>query len=116
MSNYRPVYSSETGRLCPKCGKPAANCSCTRQNPAPAGDGVVRVSRSTAGRKGKGVTIVTGVPLEGKELKELAKRLKQKCGSGGTLKDGVIEIQGEHRDQLVEELQKQGWTVKRAGG
>lgn len=61
------------------------------------------------------MTIVTGVPLEGAALKELAKQLKQKCGSGGTLKDGVIEIQGEHRDLLVEELQKHGWTVKRAG-
>lgn len=116
MSNNRPVYSSESGRLCPNCGKPINACVCKNTRKPTSGDGIVRVSRSTAGRKGKGVTIVTGVPLEGKALKELAKRLKQKCGSGGTLKDGVIEIQGEHRDQLVEELQKQGWSVKRAGG
>jgi translation initiation factor 1 len=116
MSNYRPVYSSEAGRLCPKCGKPVNGCICKKPGTSKTADGIVRISRSTAGRKGKGVTIITGVPLEGKALKELAKKLKQKCGSGGTLKDGVIEIQGEHRDLLVEELQKQGWTVKRAGG
>jgi translation initiation factor 1 len=116
MSNYRPVYSSETGRLCPNCGKPINSCICKKSVTSKTTDGIVRISRSTAGRKGKGVTIITGVPLEGKALKELAKKLKQKCGSGGTLKDGVIEIQGEHRDLLVAELQKQGWTVKRAGG
>ena len=116
MSNNRLVYSSETGRLCPQCSKPVKSCSCKKSSSAVPGDGIVRISRSTAGRKGKGVTIVTGVPLEGKSLKDLAKQLKQKCGSGGTLKDGVIEIQGEHRDLLVTELQKHGWTVKRAGG
>lgn len=116
MSNSRLVYSSETGRLCPKCSKPVSNCVCKKTANTTPGDGIVRISRSTAGRKGKGVTIVTGVPLEGKALKEFAKKLKQKCGSGGTLKDGVIEVQGEHRDLLVEELQKYGWTVKRAGG
>ena len=116
MSNTRPVYSSETGRLCPACGKPVSACVCRQSSSARTGDGIVRVSRSTAGRKGKGVTIITGVPLTGDALKTLAKQLKQKCGSGGTLKDGVIEIQGEHRDLLVEELQKLGWTVKKAGG
>jgi len=116
MSNYLPVYSSESGRLCPNCGKPLNACVCKKSSEVKTGDGIVRVSRSTAGRKGKGVTIITGVPLAGDALKELAKKLKQKCGSGGTLKDGVIEIQGEHRDILVAELQKIGWTVKRAGG
>ena len=116
MSNYRPVYSDETGRLCPKCSKPVNGCICNKSGVTKTGDGIIRVSRSTAGRKGKGVTIITGVPLEEKALKALAKKLKQKCGSGGTLKDGVIEIQGEHRDFLVEELQNLGWTVKRSGG
>ena len=116
MSNHRLVYSSETGRLCSGCNKPVNSCICKKPSKQTAGDGIVRVSRSTAGRKGKGVTIITGVPLEGTALKEFAKKLKQKCGSGGTLKDGVIEIQGEHRDSLVEELQKHGWTVKKAGG
>jgi len=82
----------------------------------PKGDGVVRVSRQTKGRKGKGVTLINGVPLAGDELKNLAKQLKQKCGSGGTVKNGVIEIQGDHRDTVVAELSKQEWTVKKAGG
>lgn len=82
----------------------------------PAGDGVVRVARQTKGRKGKGVTLITGIPLAGDELKSLAKELKQRCGSGGTVKDGVVEIQGDHRDTLVQELTKKGWVVKKSGG
>ena len=82
----------------------------------PRGDGVVRVSRETKGRRGKGVTVVTGVPLEGVELADLAKQLKSRCGAGGTIKNGVIEIQGDHRDRLVAELQQRGWIVKRSGG
>jgi translation initiation factor 1 len=77
---------------------------------------VVRVGRATQGRRGKGVTVVTGVPLPGDALAELAARLKRLCGSGGTVRDGVIEIQGDHRDTLVAELAKRGWTVKRSGG
>lgn len=77
---------------------------------------MVRVGRETKGRKGKGMTLVSGVPLAPADLKALAKELKQKCGTGGTVKDGVIEIQGDHRDQLVELLQGRGWTVKKAGG
>lgn len=112
------VYSSAHGRMCPRCGRPAAACGCRAARPAAgsAGGGVVRVGRETKGRKGKGVTVVTGVPLAGDALDELASRLKRLCGSGGTVKDGVIEIQGDHRDALVAELAKQGWTVKRAGG
>ena len=80
------------------------------------GDGVVRVSRETKGRKGKGVTLITGLPLDLKGLQKLAKQLKRRCGAGGTVKEGVIEIQGEHRDLLVAELKKQGFVVKRSGG
>ncbi len=116
MANSRLVYSDDLGRNCPKCSKPLNRCRCAKSPAAPKSDGVVRVGRSTAGRKGSGVTVITGVPLAGSALKELAKKLKQKCGSGGTVKDGVIEIQGEHRDRLVAELQKEGWTVKKAGG
>lgn len=76
----------------------------------------VRVGRETKGRKGKGVTVVTGVPLSGPALAELAGELKRKCGAGGTLKDGVIEVQGDHRDALVALLSARGWRVKRAGG
>ena len=78
---------------------------------------MVRVGRETKGRKGKGVTVITGVPLAGDALADLAKRLKQRCGSGGTVTDaGAIEIQGDHRDTLVAELGKLGYTVKRSGG
>lgn len=116
------VYSTETGRMCPKCGQPIKNCSCKRGKkhvaPAPAGkvDGVVRVGRETKGRKGKGVTTITGLSMNDLELKFLAKDLKQKCGTGGTVKSGVIEIQGDQRDTLVAELESRGFTVKRVGG
>jgi translation initiation factor 1 len=110
------VYSTGQGRMCPACGRPLAQCACKSGVTRPAGDGVVRVGRQTQGRKGKGVTVVTGVPLAGPELAALATELKKRCGSGGTLKDGVIEIQGDHRDLLVALLTQRGWTVKRAGG
>lgn len=110
------VYSSEHGRTCPQCSQPVADCTCNKAKSLPRGDGIVRVGRETKGRKGKGVTVISGVPLAGDELKSLAQQLKKKCGSGGTLKDGIIEIQGDHRDLLFVELQKMGWTVKRSGG
>lgn len=84
--------------------------------PLPRGDGTVKVSRETKGRKGKGVTLISGVPLGADSLAALAKNLKQLCGTGGTVKDGNIEIQGDHRDRLVVELQSRGYRVKRAGG
>jgi translation initiation factor 1 len=102
--------------MCPACAKPAADCICRDQQPVPLGDGTVRVARETKGRKGKGVTVVTGLPLDPAALKRLAKQLKRLCGAGGTVKDGVIEIQGDHRDALVEELRHQGYEAKRAGG
>ncbi len=89
---------------------------CTATSAPAKSDGIVRVGRQTKGRKGKGVTTVTGVPLAGAELEALAKRLKARCGAGGTLRDGTIEIQGDHRDLLVTELTARGFTVKRAGG
>ena len=117
MSGSRTVYSSQHGRMCPRCGKPVAHCACKKAATGAAkGDGVVRVGRETKGRKGKGVTVVTGVPLSGDALDDLGSQLKRTCGSGGTVRDGVIEIQGDHRDLLVAELAKRGWTVKRSGG
>jgi translation initiation factor 1 len=112
------VYSSEHGRMCPACGKPVAHCACrkARAKTEAAASSVVRVGRETQGRKGKGVTVVTGVPLRGDALEALGSQLKRLCGSGGTVRDGVIEIQGDHRDLLVAELAKHGWTVKRSGG
>jgi len=110
------IYSTEFGALCPTCEKPLKACVCAFGVQKGVAEGVVRVSRDAKGRKGKGVSVVSGVPLVGAELKQLAKALKQRCGSGGTLKNGVIEIQGEHRDVLVIELEKRGYTVKRVGG
>ena len=110
------VYSTERGLVCPTCRVPVAKCRCGKEEPAPAGDGIVRVRRETKGRGGKTVTTVSGVPLGGEALRSLAKDLKRRCGTGGTVKEGVIEIQGDHRDLVVEELQKRGWNVKRSGG
>jgi translation initiation factor 1 len=110
------VYSTELGRTCPDCRQPVADCRCAARQPAPQGDGVVRVSRETAGRKGAGVTVITGLPLNGADLAALASVLKKRCGSGGTSRDGRIEIQGDHRDLLVTELGQRGYRVKRVGG
>lgn len=109
------VFSTEQGRMCPECRNPVADCTC-REPQRPQGDGIVRVSRETKGRKGKGVTLVTGIPMDDKELKAYAKVLKAKCGTGGTVKDGVVEIQGDQRDLLIPLLEQKGWVVKRAGG
>ena len=110
------VYSTEFGKMCSRCGRPAGECICKRTRAVPEGDGIVRLKRETKGRKGKGVTLITGIPLDDEGLKTLSKSLKQKCGSGGTVKNGIIEIQGEHRDMLETELAKRGYKVKRAGG
>ena len=112
------VYSTESGRMCPDCRQAAAQCQCRqdRQAAQPAGDGVVRVSRQTKGRGGKAVTVVSGVPLAAPALDALAKQLKAACGSGGTVKDGVIEVQGDHCEKLMALLQAQGYKVKRSGG
>jgi len=113
------VYSSEWGRMCPGCEQPVDQCRCRKPATANHGhptDGTVRVGRETKGRKGSGVTLVTGVPGDENTLKKIAAELKKKCGAGGALKEGVIEIQGDHRDKLLEELQKMGYKVKRCGG
>lgn len=109
------VYSTESGRMCPACRQPVAACVC-HVKPAPKGDGVVRVGRETKGRGGKAVTLVKGLALDEAALLAVGKQLKAACGSGGTVKDGVIEVQGDHCDKVVEWLKKQGHTVKRAGG
>jgi len=112
------VYSTEAGgRMCPGCGAPVAQCRCKELKARlPATDGIVRVSHETKGRKGKGVTVVKGVALDAAGLTALGKQLKTACGSGGTVKDGVIEIQGDHRELVIAALVTQGHTVKRAGG
>lgn len=114
------VYSTGQGRICPGCQRPVADCVCkTAQAQAArnqARGGAVRVGRETQGRKGKGVTVITGLPLAGEALETLATQLKRRCGSGGTVRNGVIEIQGDHRDALVAELAKLGWQAKKSGG
>lgn len=110
------VYSTDSGRMCPDCRQPVAQCSCRASSARPAPDGIVRVSRQTKGRAGKGVTLVTGVALDDAALVALGKQLKTACGSGGTVKDGVIEVQGDHCERVMGLLQTQGYKVKRAGG
>lgn len=105
--NTRLVYSTETGRIKEQKAP---------ESVAPKGDGIVRIRRETAGRNGKGVTTISGLLLADLELKNMAKHLKQFCGTGGSLKDGVIEIQGDQRDKIKVELEKLGHIVKLAGG
>jgi len=114
------VYSTGVGRICPGCLRPLADCVCKTAKAAEARNvargGAVRVGRETQGRKGKGVTVISGLPLAPDALDELATKLKKRCGSGGTVRDGLIEIQGDHRDVLVAELTRLGWAAKRSGG
>lgn len=122
----QPLAPTQQGRICPHCSRPKSACECrpppahghagARPRPAAPADGIVRVSRQTKGRKGQGVTLVTGLRLPADELAALGKQFKQRCGAGGTVRDGVIEIQGDHRDALIAELEARGHTVKRAGG
>lgn len=113
------VYSTEHGDTCPDCRQPIADCQCEALAEADrlaALDGIVRIRRETSGRKGKGVTTISGVPLAADELKALAKQLKKRCSTGGAIKEGIIEIQGDHRQTLKSELESRGFTVKLAGG
>jgi len=123
MADTRLVYFTELGRICPQCSQPQKKCRCRKRkpktDPANAGypqDGIVRVRREVKGRGGKTVSTVFGVPLEGADLKRFAKGLKQRCGTGGTIKDGVIIIQGDHREKLAAAVRAQGYQVKIAGG
>lgn len=113
------VYSTDKGAMCPQCDHPVDDCQCSKiadQQRVNQLDGIIRLHRETKGRKGKGVTLVKGVPLDEKGLKKLAKEMKQHCGTGGALKEGVIEIQGDQRDQLKVFLEKRKFSVKLAGG
>lgn len=123
--NYsRTVYTTESGRICPDCGRPVDSCRCKKKpsgraesaQPQTPRDGVVRVALEKKGRGGKTVTIITGLTGSEDDLRALAAELKRRCGTGGTIKDGVIEIQGDHRETLVEALKAKGLTVKRVGG
>jgi translation initiation factor 1 len=108
------VYSTEGGRMCPACRQPLAACVCGQA--APVADGPVRVSRESKGRGGKTVTLVRGLPLAADALAALGKQLRSACGSGGTVKDGVIEIQGDHAERVLALLAGQGFKARRSGG
>jgi translation initiation factor 1 len=116
------VYSTESGRICADCTQPVARCQCAANKQALAAaanassDGIVRVQRETKGRGGKSVTLVRGLALDADALATLGKQLKTACGSGGTVKDGVIEVQGDHVATLLVALEKRGYRVKRVGG
>lgn len=111
------VYSTESGRMCPDCRQALSQCLCQERAAAQVlGDGVVRVQRETKGRGGKAVTLVRGLPLDAAALADLGKKLKAACGSGGTVKDGVVEVQGDHVVRVMTWLQGQGYKPKRVGG
>ena len=110
------VYSTDAGRMCPACRQPVAHCLCKQARAGPVADRVVRVSRETKGRGGKAVTVVRGLALQSEPLAELGKQLRTACGAGGTVKDGVIEVQGDHAERVLDLLKAGGHSVKRAGG
>ncbi len=120
MDNSRLVYSIESGKICPSCQKPVSKCTCkkkkSKSQPNIKIDGIIRVQREVKGRKGKTVTTVSGFQISADELKNLATELKRRCGTGGSVKDGVIIIQGDHRETLIAELKNRGFKAKKAGG
>jgi len=119
MENSRLVYSTETGKICPWCQKPVSECTCKkkkyRSQSTIKSDGIIRVQREVKGRKGKTVTTVSGFQINADELKSLVTQLKRRCGTGGSVKDGIIIIQGDHRDTLITELKDRGFKAKIAG-
>ena len=111
------VYSTEVGRTCPSCRQALADCRCAADaRNAVRGDGKVRVTREKAGRNGKTVTVVRGLPLSADDLAALAKRLRSACGTGGTVRDAVLELQGDHAERVTAWLQAEGYDARRAGG
>jgi translation initiation factor 1 len=120
MSNHRLVYSTESGRVCPDCGRAPERCGCKKpspQTPPPfPADGIVRIRRETQGRNGKTVSAIYGLGPDTGALEVLARLLKQRCGTGGAIKDGTIVIQGDHRDRIRETLEARGYKVKMSGG
>jgi translation initiation factor 1 len=112
----RIIYSTGVGSLCPNCRRPVRECVCPKGAPGAAKPAAVRVGREIKGRAGKGVTTISGLPMSLFDIESLATKLKKRCGAGGTVSEGVIEIQGDHRDMIVAELIKLGWPAKKSGG
>lgn len=110
------VYSTDGGRMCPGCRQPVASCTCRSAPAPPPRDGIVRVSRESKGRGGKTVTVVRGLPLDAEALAALGKRLRSECGTGGTERDGTLELQGDHVAKVMAALTASRWQVVRAGG
>jgi translation initiation factor 1 len=115
-NNSRLVYSTEKDNACPGCGRPAAGCVCDDRPVELKKDGVVRVRREVKGRAGKTVTTASGIPEAGARLDAVASELKRLCGAGGTVKGGVVVIQGDHRNTVKTFLEARGYRVKLAGG
>jgi translation initiation factor 1 len=115
MSNSRPIYSSEKGRLCLGCGQAIAACQC-KKAAVPLGDGKVRVRYERKGHGGKTVTVISGLALDAAALTALAGELKRRCGCGGTVQAGEVKIQGDHVELLLSELLQRGYAAKRSGG
>ncbi|MDD5130381.1 MAG: stress response translation initiation inhibitor YciH [Candidatus Omnitrophica bacterium] len=110
----RLVYSTAQGKICQDCAQPVNNCIChkVKKNTMPDTDGVVRLRYEIKGRQGKGMTLISGLPLHEEGLLEIAKNLKQRFGTGGAVKDFIIQLQGDFRRQAAQELSKLGYNVK----
>ena len=110
----RTVYSTEKGRICPECAQPSGECLCRRRDKSavPKTDGIVRIRYETKGRKGKGVTVVSGLPLDQNSLEDLSRKLKQRLGAGGSVRGYTIELQGDHRGPVKEELSRAGYNAR----
>ena len=120
MTNSRLVYSTESGQICPSCQKPVSECICKKKTLKTQletkQDGIIRIRREVKGRKGKTVTVIYGFQSDQSNLKAITKQLKQQCGTGGSVKDDMIIIQGDHRENLMKLLKAQGHKVKLSGG
>jgi len=120
VTNSRLVYSTEVGQICPECQQPISECICKKKKPKTSletkQDGVIRIRREVKGRKGKTVTVIYGFQFGQGDLKTIAKQLKHQCGTGGSVKDDMIIIQGDHRETLMKLLKARGRMVKLSGG
>ena len=117
MTHKDTVYSTDHGRHCKDCGLPRLTCACDKKSSSTnLGDRIVRLQRQVRGRSGKPITLVSGLPLQSRELKALAKELKNACGVGGSINGSDIIIQGDKREHLKQLLEIKGYSVKLSGG